>query len=180
MATFARVRLLLATSIILTVFLPSVAGADARVVDCAAGRRIGSALRMPAGRQLLVIVKGTCTENVAVARDDVTLRGDAVTGGGISAADPARATVLVDGRKGVVLDLLTVSGGQSGITGTNGAVFAIQNSTVEQNVQNGIVASVGSAVTLASSRVRNNGASGSTAPERAGWGYPVDSGNPHR
>lgn len=162
-----RLMMLLALSMLGSALLPAPAAADTRTVDCGAGRRIGPALRLPAGRQLLILVRGACNENVTIGRDDVTLRAGA-PGATVNGTDPDRQTILIDGARRVVIDGLIVSGARNGIVGANGAVFTVQNATAQNNAQSGVVAIFGSIVTVASSRLVNNGGSGDPVLGRNG------------
>lgn len=62
-------------------------------VDCAGGDRIERALSRVnvLDRRMVIVVSGTCTENVVIERDDVVLRAGS-SGGGVSAADDSRAS----------------------------------------------------------------------------------------
>src|SRR3972149_8507765 len=67
-------------------------------VDCAKGQSINQALdRDDERKPLLVVIRGTCTENVVVGRDDVTLQGE--PGAAIAAGDPPQPTLTLDGAR---------------------------------------------------------------------------------
>jgi hypothetical protein len=88
-------------------------------VDCAKGDTLAKALGQGnAGKPLLLLVRGTCSESVRIERDDVTLRPDAgfdaieITGGrkrlhrphqrGVDLRQrPGRRLLLASKRKGV-------------------------------------------------------------------------------
>ncbi|MBI2217042.1 MAG: right-handed parallel beta-helix repeat-containing protein [Candidatus Rokubacteria bacterium] len=158
------IRLLLFLTLILSpaltiAVLPVPAEADTRLVDCSRGRRIATALRVPAGRSLMIRISGICTENVVIARDDVTLVAG-VAGATINATDPTKNTIQIDGAKGVVIDGLHVTGARNGIVGQSGASFVVQNAFVHNNAQSGIVALGGSTVTVTNTEMTANGATG--------------------
>lgn len=155
-------------------------------VDCASGARVGQALSRTTlfDRRLIVVVSGTCTENVTIERDDVVLRGVA-SGSGVSGADATKPTILINGARRVALEGLTVAGGLSGVKAVGGASIAIRGSVVrgaathgiflergasaevdgstfESNVQAGVNAQQASSLTMTGSAVRGNGFSGVT------------------
>lgn len=103
-------------------------------VNCGVGESIGMALGRGGGRHpLVVVIQGTCTENVTITRDDVTLQGDTATGGAITAANPALDTILINGARRIVIEGLTVTGGRNSIAGGRGAAFTVQNSTIQDS-----------------------------------------------
>lgn len=133
--------------------LPERAEAQVRRVDCNAGRKIAPALRFPAGRHLTIEVSGACTENVTIARDDVTLRG--LPGATLTALNSGASTILIDGARRVRIEGLTVIGGSGGITGTNGAVFNIANVVVQGSTRWGVDSAYGSTATIDGSTIQN-------------------------
>lgn len=174
----------LATAAFLT--FPSAASALSDLVinvDCASGDRIAKALGRPnvLDRRLIIVVNGTCSENVTVERDDVVLRAGAA-GGGVSAAVAATPAILINGARRVALENLAVNGGHDGVRITGGAAAAIRGgsvrlaefigvrvdssssvtvdgSTIEGHKQGGVTA-IGSSATVTGSLVRDNGFSG--------------------
>jgi hypothetical protein len=144
-------------------------------VNCGAGHTIAAALANPA-RSLIITVHGSCSENVTIARDDVTLQG--VAGATVSGPDVTKNTITVAGAR-VVISTLTVMGGRNGIVGfgstlldvrdctvrnTNGFGIAFQQatngtvdgSTIQANPLSGISIESGSA-TITNSTIRDNG-----------------------
>ena len=85
-------------------------------VDCSKGQTISAALeRGSTGKPLLVIFKGTCTEQVTIARDDVTLQGgDPESGATVVGPDSGTDVIVVTGNR-IRLENLTVTGGNNGI-----------------------------------------------------------------
>ena len=137
------------------------------LVTCGSKTTISSVLATTTG-PIAIVVQGTCTENVVIDRDDVTLQGDP-GGGGIASPDPTKDVVTIDRANRVVLSGLTISGGRHGVLGKNGAVFSVLGSTVQNNVQNGVLAIFGATVTVDSavingvtvpSQLVNNGSGG--------------------
>src|SRR3972149_822324 len=107
--------------------LTGTANADVKTVkvDCVKGQTIAKALEREDERKpLIVIVQGTCNENVVMTRDDVTLQGDAAAGGAVVGVDPAQATVQIDGGRGGVLEHLSVSRGGGGTRAPPGGAMA--------------------------------------------------------
>jgi hypothetical protein len=87
----------------------------------------------PDGR-LTITVNGTCTENVTIERNQVTLKGGAVAGTG--AAQPV---IDILGARGIVIDNMTVQGGAShGISATRNADVTITNTVVQNNAGYGV------------------------------------------
>jgi nitrous oxidase accessory protein NosD len=102
-------------------------------VECTKGETIARALRKGnEDKPLVVVVRGICSENVVIDRDDVTLQGN-TSGDGVTGLDPTKDTILIDGARRVVIDDLIVTGGKNGITGTRGASFAVKNSTIQNS-----------------------------------------------
>ncbi len=93
---------------------------------------------------VVLTIKGTCTEDITIEFNDLTLKGDPVDGGTIS------GTIFINGAKRVVIDDLTVTGAGSGIVGFDAAAFTVNNSNIIDNAETGIV------VVRSSSAVLNN------------------------
>jgi len=150
--------------------LTGTANADVKTVkvDCVKGQTIAKALEREDERKpLIVIVQGTCNENVVMTRDDVTLQGDAAAGGAVVGVDPAQATVQIDGARRVVIDNLTVSGGSDGILVTRGATSDLRNCAVQGNGRIGVVVSYGATATVDNCLIQNNGGGGLAAANSA-------------
>lgn len=100
---------------------PQAAGPANVTVDCAAGQTVSQALADYAGATSLDIgIKGTCTETVRIARDDVRLHGVG-SGAGIAAPSASSGALYVDGGRRVGLDALVISGGRWGLSLFDGA-----------------------------------------------------------
>jgi Right handed beta helix region len=130
-------------------------------VDCTRGAGINRALDRPApvDRRLVVIVSGTCTENVTIERDDVVLRAHA-SGGGVNAADSAKSAIDINSAKRVALEGLTVVGGRLGVNATGGASVAIRGGAVRDAVWSGIYVGGGASASVDGSAVENHGGPG--------------------
>jgi len=141
------------------------------VVDCSKpSHSIGDKVGL-GDKDLVIVVKGTCTENVVVTRDDVTLTTDGVTPAAIVALDPARPALVLDGARRVVVDGLaagfSVSGGLFGVSATRGSTLDLRNCAVAGNSANGVVASYGSAVTIDGCTIGPNAGNGAVAANAA-------------
>ena len=82
--------------VLLFASVPAIALADrdSVIVDCARGRSIQDALgKKNPDRPLTVVIRGACTENVTIQRDDVTLEGDGGSIIGGIAIEAARRVV---------------------------------------------------------------------------------------
>jgi len=127
------------------------------------GQTIAQALQTVSGRPLTITVNGTCTENLLITRDDVTLRGSSGSGT-IAGADPALDTIRIDGAKRVVIENLTVTGsstgGAAGIRGTHGAAFTVRNATIQGAAGVGVAAMYSSHATIDGNTIQSNGLAG--------------------
>jgi len=139
-------------------------------IDCARGQTIAKALELGDSRKpMLVVIRGTCNENVAVTRDDVTLQGDPTIGGTINGST-ARSTVNIAASR-VVIDRLLVSGGTNGIRVAGTLSATIVNSTIRgatlsgialinahASINNSTIENAGTGVSLqaATARLQNN------------------------
>lgn len=112
---------------------------------------------------VVVTIKGTCTEDIAIEFDDVTLKGDPVVGGTIS------GTITIKGARRVVIDDLTVTGLGDGIVGIDSAAFTVRNSDISNN--SATAGSEGSGIVVAKSSSAN--ITGSTISSNAGQGVAV-------
>jgi len=130
-------------------------------VGCASGESIGRALSRPTvvDRRMVVVVSGTCTENVVIERDDVVLRAH-VSGGGVNPADAAKPAILVNGAKRVALEGLSVVGGRHGVQVTGGAAAAIRGSAIRNAVANGVLVDGRASAVVEGSTIENNGRQG--------------------
>jgi hypothetical protein len=104
-----------ATLLAAAVLGPASAQAITYTVDCSKGQSIGDALqRGDARKPLTLLIRGTCNEYVAIARDDVTLRGDPAGGGAVNGPGSAAPAILIESAR-TSIEELTVTGGASGI-----------------------------------------------------------------
>lgn len=129
-------------------------------VDCAKGQTISAALERGDERKpLVLIIRGTCNENVTINRDDVTLKGDpnyGATVNGSSAAD----TIAVRASR-VLIDRIAIRGGNpNGIALIGGSNIDITNSDVQSASWHGVFLTGTSAVNVVNCVVQNNARSG--------------------
>jgi len=131
------------------------ANADDKVktveVDCTTGKTLAHALEKGnEDKALVVVVQGTCTENITITRDDVTL-----------VADPGGATVngtiTIQGARRVVIKSLRVTGSGAGVVGTDNAAFTVEDSVLDRNGTDGIVVANGAQATITGNTITNNG-----------------------
>jgi len=124
-------------------------------VSCGTAQTIARALRQGDERKpLVVVVDGTCTENVVVDRDDVTLvAGDG--GGTVNGPDPNASTIAVIANRATI-DGLTVTGGLNGIRGEGAKAMTIANCIVHNTGRNGIVFFRGTSGRVDTCTVQNN------------------------
>lgn len=125
-------------------------------VDCDAGESLQVALEQRAER-LTVLFTGVCAEDVVIARDDVTLRGQpsAIISG--DPAAPAAAGLTVFGGSRIVLEDFTVSDEDSrGIHVKDGAAVDLMRIVARENPSSGMTV-VDSFVRVEDSRFNDNG-----------------------
>ena len=141
--------------VLLFASVPAIALADrdSVIVDCARGRSIQDALgKKNPDRPLEVVIRGACSGNVTVTRDDVTLLGEGGTVNG---------TISIAGARRVLIRTLTVSSPDGpGIFGIGNAAFTVEDSVLERNGTDGVVASNGAHATLKRNRIADNGRAG--------------------
>jgi hypothetical protein len=131
---------------------PGIALADeARLVDCAlAGATIeGEVHRAPVDRPVVVVIRGTCVQDVTVKRDDVMLVGE--TGAAV------HGTIAIVGARRVAIRQLMVTGPGAGVVGTDNAAFTVQDSFLERNATDGITVRNGAHATLRRNSISYNG-----------------------
>jgi len=133
-------------------------------VDCGSGASINGALSRPTlfDRRLVVTVSGTCNENVTLQRDDVVLRAQ-TSGSGVNATDATQPAILIDGARRVLVDGLTVVGGNNGVKATGAAAITIRNTTIRNAVANGVLVNGRATAVVKGSTVENNGQVGVVA-----------------
>ena len=107
-------------------------------VNCARGQTITKALELGDSRKpMLVVIRGTCNEDVAIMRDDVTLQGDPTVGGTINGSSTGNTINIVAADR-VVLDRLTINGGVNGVRIAGTLSVAIANSEIRGATQSGV------------------------------------------
>jgi Right handed beta helix region len=164
-----KIRILVAA--LMAAGLPMALGrADAQVhpvrqvsVNCSIpGQTIAGALRRDrADTALVVHILSNCTENVVITGDDITLTTDGTHLVTITAADPTKSTIAVDGGQRVVIDGVnangfTVSGGTFGIAVTRGGSLDVRNCQVTGATNTGIIASNAGTLTVDHCSVTGN------------------------
>jgi parallel beta-helix repeat protein len=142
-------------------WLSAVSGPSIISVDCTQGQTITEALQQLVGVNnypVTIQVKGTCNENVAIVRDDVTLIADP-SGGTVNGPDPNKHTIDVRAGR-TVIDGLTVTGGRAGINLYGSGGSTIRNCTVQNAGSAGIVFKGSSYGIVDNCTIQNNGAHG--------------------
>jgi hypothetical protein len=147
-SAFFRSILSTAIAVIVIVALESAAAAAVVNVNCnLRGRSIGGALGAHAKTpDLVLVVAGTCTENVVITRDDVTIRTNG-TPASVVAADSSLSAITLDAAHRIVIDGLVangiaVSGGTFGIAATRGSSLDVANCAVSGASNTGIISSL--------------------------------------
>jgi hypothetical protein len=128
-------------------------------VDCSKGQTISSAIgRGDARKPLVVNVRGTCNEHVAISRDDVTLRGEPGSGATVNGPNSGTDTILIL-KDTVNIENLTVTGGFNGIRLQGPFYAGVRNVLVRNTASNGIIVRAGD-IAIDNSTVEYAGASG--------------------
>jgi Right handed beta helix region len=143
-------KLLLASVLGCSTALALAADPITRVIDCTRGDTIQRHIdkRNP-DRELVLVIRGACTENVVVDRDDVTLIGEGGTvNGNIN---------LVGARRAIIRALTVTNPVGAGISATDNASVTIEDSTLERNGTNGLDVRNGAQATVLRSRLSQNG-----------------------
>jgi hypothetical protein len=135
-----------------------------RTVDCAKGQSVQRAIhRAPAAKPVVVVVKGTCTENIRILRDHVTLEGHK-SGGDIIGRDPDEETLFIEGASNISIRSLTIAGDNVGIN-THAAQLQIEKSSISNNGRRGLEIEDNSYVSIVDSVVSNNNGFGIEADQ---------------
>ena len=123
---------------------------DSVIVDCALGQTIQDALgKKNPDRPLTVAIRGACTQNVSVTRDDVALIGE----GGV-----VNATISIVGARRILIRTLTVSSPTgAGLFVTDNAAVTVEDSFLDGNGTDGIVVRNGAQATLRRNHLAANG-----------------------
>ena len=161
-------------AIVVTCALPIIA--EAVVVDCSKGRKITTAVNgVKAGSAATIVVKGACTENVVINRDDITLTTDGATPASIQALDANQPAILLDGAQRIVIDGnagvgINIGGGTYGVSATRGSTLALSHCTLSGNTINGLVSAYGSTVSIDGCTIGPNTGNGAVAANTASLG----------
>ena len=143
--------------ILIAAMMPTVAQAVSTTVNCPTD---SIAAAVNAGFEEITVV-GTCTENVAIQQDDLTIQGGGAGGTIIG-------ELSVTGAHRVTIQNLTISGGPGhGIAAVDGAAVAVTNVIINGVADTGIIATNGSFINVNGTTVQNSG---------GGTGIAVDMG----
>lgn len=137
----------------------------AAIVDCAKRGQSLTKKLASKKKQLVLVVKGTCRENLVVSRDDVTIQTDGVNSARLEPADPSRETIRLDGARRILIDGgatsgLTVVGGSSGIAADRGSTFELKRAVVTGGSDVGVAVLHGSSGAIDACHVHDNTGSG--------------------
>ena len=169
------VVLALALAVTLTPCAVTAARAAIKVNCNVVGQTISAAIAAnPDLSPLVLKVKGTCTENVVIKRDDVTIKTNGVATATIIAANPAENAIHVEGAHRIVIDGviaggISISGGNFGVNATRNSTLALSHCAVTGATNTGIISSFGSTVEVDNCAVTGN-AAGVTAANTSSLG----------
>jgi hypothetical protein len=128
------------------------------MVDCARGQTITGAITGGDDRKPLVVnVRGTCNEFVAIRRDNVTLRGDPTAS---ISAPSSEADLITIGANGVLLENLTLTGGRYGIVVDHAFRTNVSNCVMQDASMDGVRVLVGDVRIINNSTIQRAGANG--------------------
>ncbi|MDH4110978.1 MAG: right-handed parallel beta-helix repeat-containing protein [Gammaproteobacteria bacterium] len=126
-------------------------------VDCDRHETISGAIaRGDVHKPLVVNIRGTCNEFVAIRRDDVTLHGDPAATVNAPNLDSDLVTIEANG---ITLENLTLTGGSYGVRQNHGFRFMITNCVIQNTRSDGIRIFVGD-TRFVDSTVQGAGANG--------------------
>jgi hypothetical protein len=129
-------------------------GTRTRFVNCAhphasIQREVDRLTERLGDRPATIVIRGSCTEDVTIKRDHLTLEGD--DGGTV------HGTITIVGARGVVIKGLTITGSGAGVVGTDNAAFAVEDSFLHHNDTDGIVVDNGAYATITRNTITHNG-----------------------
>jgi hypothetical protein len=134
------------------------------VVDCALGDKISPKLT---AARTAITVKGTCTENLLIQFDDISIVTDGVTPATIVPANPSQPTILLEAARRILIDGraagLTVNGGSYGVSATRGSELDVANCIVTNTSQNGLLTSYSSSLVVDHCTISGNNGNGGAA-----------------
>jgi parallel beta-helix repeat protein len=107
------------------------------IVNCAAGAKLQTAINAALAGDVIV-VQGTCTENVSIPDEAVRLTIDG-QGSGVIRATSATATAMQVLGRNITITRLTITGGRSAIGVLRGGSALIDGNTIQQTTGSGIV-----------------------------------------
>jgi Right handed beta helix region len=134
------------------------------LVDCGLGDKISPKLT---AARTAITVRGTCTENLLIQFDDISIVTDGVTPATIIPANAAQPTILLEGARRILIDGkaagLTVNGGLYGIAATRGAALDVRNCRVTNTALNGFLASYSGSIVIDNCTITANAGNGAVA-----------------
>jgi len=132
--------------------MPTAAGAMSTTVNCL-GESIADALNAGFDE---ITVNGTCTEDVEIRRDDVTIQGDPNDG-----LDTIGGQVFITGAHRVTIQDLAISNSQfHGIAAVDGAAVTVARVNIDSVAGAGIIATDGAHLSADQVTIQNSGAGG--------------------
>jgi parallel beta-helix repeat protein len=143
-----RHRIIEAFALVLAALaIPTAAEALSTTVNCP-GESIADALSAGFDE---ITVEGTCTENVEIRQDDVTIQGNG--------NDTVMGELFVNGARRVTIQNLSVQGdgtpGTNGIVATNDAAVTVAGAVVDGPGDHGVIALHGASAVLDQVTIRN-------------------------
>ncbi|HEV8552381.1 MAG TPA: right-handed parallel beta-helix repeat-containing protein [Casimicrobiaceae bacterium] len=141
---------------------------DTKVVDCSRGDSIQRAIdKKNPDRPLTLVIRGICSEEVTVQRDDVTLEGDA---GAIA------GPVTINGGRRVVVASLTITNPTGdGVTVANGGSATIRDNHIDDNAGYGVFLRNAAFASVNNNTMLRNGVVNATNPDASGIGVSMGS-----
>jgi parallel beta-helix repeat protein len=101
-----------------------------------------------------IVVTGTCHEYLHITKDDVTIQGGTYLEP--TPSDPSKNMIWVRGARRILITGVTVEKGYNGIAAGGSASLTLENSTISNAANNGVVSYFGASVTVNSSTIQGN------------------------
>ena len=153
MKTTQKMGLALLAIGFLGLIVPGLQAAEIKV-KCDKGQSVQTVLDGLTGPATLVVT-GTCTENIDIRKDDITIQGGTFVG-----PDPAQTTIYVEGARRVLVTGAMITGAGNGIGVFYGGALSLENSCVQGNAKIGVSVNENSSLVLTNCTIQGNQGTG--------------------
>jgi hypothetical protein len=139
--------------------------ATTKVVNCAAGDRLQASINSALPGDIL-LVQGTCNENITVQDEAVRITVDGQGTGAINGPNATAATITVLGRN-ITFKRLLITGGRQGFNVLRGGSALIDGNTVQASAGAGILVLQNGHARIVNNTIRLNPNTGITVQENS-------------